>query len=172
MDLIEAIRDRRSIRSYKNKEVEEEKIKKIIKCGQMAPSAGNLQARDFIVVSKSKNKKEIAEAASQDSIREASVVIVVCANKKRSASRYGERGRTLYAIQDADAATQNMLLTIHSIGLASCWIGAFDEEKVKKTLNIPNEVRPITILPIGYPDKKPTAPSRMDVDEVTHIEKW
>ncbi|PTD94614.1 nitroreductase [archaeon SCG-AAA382B04] len=172
MELSEAIEKRRSVRSYKEKEIEDEKIREIIEKGQCAPSAGNLQARDFIVVEGKEKKRRIAKAASQKFIEKAPTVIVVCANKRRSAKKYGDRGRNLYAIQDASVATQNMLLTIHAMGVSSCWIGAFDERKVKEILNLPKNVRPITILPVGYSDQNPKPPSRKNLEEVVHKEEW
>jgi nitroreductase len=115
----------------------------------------------------------LAEAAyGQYFIAEAPVVIVVCTNIRKSSSRYGVRGETLYSIQDAAAATQNILLSIHALGLGACWIGAFSEEKVSLIFNIPKYVRPVAILPIGYPKEKPSPPYKRRIDEITFFEKY
>ncbi len=161
MELLEIIKNRRCIRKFKNKEVERDKIDKILEAASWAPSAGNLQARDFILVTDYNTKERIAEASfSQDFISEAPVVIVICANKKKSSYKYGSRGSDLYSIQDATISVQNMLLIAYSLGLGSCWVGAFDETEIRNILNIPEYARPIAIIPIGYPDEIPRAPSR------------
>jgi len=173
MEFQEVVKKRRSIRKFKDKSIPEKEIKEIIEIGHMAPSAGNLQARDFIVVGDEKEKNKLSENAyGQKFIAEAPWVIVVCANKERSETRYGDRGRYLYSIQDATASVQNMLLAIVDKGYASVWVGAFDEEKVSDQLNIPEGVRPVAIIPIGYPAKSPKKPSKMNYEEITHYKRW
>ncbi len=138
----------------------------------MAPSAGNLQARDFVVISNKITKQKLAQAAlDQSFIEHAPVVIVVVANTDRSSRIYKSRGE-LYAIQDATAAVMNLLLAAHSKGLAACWVGAFDEYAVSDILGIPNRTTPIAIIPVGYTDEKPKAPPRMGLDKVVHMETW
>ncbi|HDH40986.1 MAG TPA: nitroreductase family protein [Candidatus Altiarchaeales archaeon] len=161
MDILDTIKNRRSIRHFSSRNVESDKIDKILEAAKWAPSAGNLQARDFILIKDSKTRDKIATAAlNQGFISEAPIVIVVCANRRRSGYRYGRRGESLYCIQDATASIQNMLLMAHSMGLGSCWVGAFDEEKIREILGIPPEVRPVAIIPIGYPDEIPVTPER------------
>jgi nitroreductase len=104
-------------------------------------------------------------------IAEAPVVVVVCANYPRSMRVYGERGR-LYAEQDATAAVQNMLLAAHALGLGSVWVGAFVEPEVSKILSLPDHVRPLAILPIGYPAESPRPRRRYPIEELTHHEGW
>lgn len=153
MEVFEAIKTRRSIRQFSDKDVSRELIEKILDAGLAAPSAGNLQARDFFVTADRDMKEKLANAAfDQMFIARAPFVIVVCSNLERI-KPYGPRGETLYCIQDASASVQNMLLTIHSLGLASCWIGAFDEKKASRVLELPKHLRPVAMLPIGYPGK-------------------
>ncbi len=172
MDCLQAIYTRRSIRKFMSKDIEDDKIIEILKAGNAAPSAGNLQARDFIVVRNPETKLKLAIASlNQMFIAEAPVVIVVCANYPRSMRYYGERGK-LYAEQDATAAVENMLLAIHSLGLGAVWVGAFDEDRVSQILNIPSYVRPIAIIPVGYPAENPRIRRRKDINEITHWEKW
>ncbi len=172
MECLEAIFTRRSVRKFLKKDISDEVILKILEAGNAAPSAGNLQARDFIVVRDDETKLKLAVVSlKQMFIAEAPVVIVVCANYPRSMKVYRERGK-IYAEQDAAAAVQNILLAAHCMGLASVWIGAYDDEKVAEILKIPSYARPVAILPIGYPAEKPKMPRRFDIDEITHWETW
>jgi nitroreductase len=165
MDVIEAIRTRRSIRSYSTEPVPKGLIDEIIETGRAAPSAGNRQARDFFVVTDQRTKDRIAVAAlGQDFIATAPYVIVVCANQERIANPYRTRGIELYCIQDASASVQNMLLTIHARGLATCWIGAFDEGAVSEIISLTGHLRPVAILPIGYPAEEGREPPKRSDD--------
>ncbi|MFH1125729.1 MAG: nitroreductase family protein [Candidatus Altiarchaeota archaeon] len=170
MDLFDAVKNRRSIRKYKPQDIPKEKIDKIIEAAAWAPSAGNLQARDYIMVQDKSVKNKLCEAAhNQEFINRAPLVIVVCANTLKSGRHYGNRGMELYSNQDSAAAIQNMLLAAYSLGLSSCWVGAFDEQKVRETLSIPEHAIPVALLPIGIPDESPRPPARKP--EV-HKEKW
>jgi nitroreductase len=172
MEVIDAIRTRRSVRKFKKKAVPMEIIKEIIELGNSAPSAGNLQARDFIVVSEQKIKEQLAKAAlGQFFLADAPVVLVVCSNLKRIAP-YGSRGKNLYCIQDASAAIQNILLTVHSKGLSSCWIGAFSEKDAANVLSLPDYIRPIAIIPIGYADEKADESPHIPIEKLIHHERW
>lgn len=173
MEFKEVVRKRRSVRKFKDKDIQEKEIKEILKIGHMAPSAGNLQARDFIVVREESEKKKLSDNAfGQKFVAEVPWNIVVCANKKRSGSKYGDRGRDLYSIQDATAAVENMLLAIEDKGYASVWVGAFDEKKVSEQFGIPSDVRPVAIIPVGNPAISPSKPPKMDYEEITHYERW
>ena len=119
MELTEAIKRRRSVRRFKSDPIDDKIIKKIIELGNLAPSAGNLQPREFVIVKDREVKFALAQVAlNQTFVYDAPVVIVVCANYDRTAS-YGSRGKELYCIQDSAAATENMLLDIVDFGLAS-----------------------------------------------------
>jgi nitroreductase len=157
MELLEAIRGRRSVRAFKQQDVLDETVEKLINAGILAPSAGNIQPWEFIIVRKMEVKRKLARAAlNQAFIEEAPVVIVVCANEMRCSMGYGFRGKTLYCLQDTAAATQNILLTAYSLGLGACWIGAFNEEVAKQAVNAPEGIRPVVIVPVGYPDETPS----------------
>jgi len=154
MELFEAIKERRSIRKFCDKPVPDDMLDKIIQAGKAAPSAGNLQARDFFVVRDQALKEKLVKAAmNQRFIGQVPVVIVICTNYQAIES-YGDRGRELYTIQDSAASAQNMLLAIHGLGLASCWVGAFDEKAAAAALDLPEHIRPAAILPIGWPDQE------------------
>jgi len=173
MDVFEAIKKRRSIRAFKNIDVSDEIVEKLIDAARWAPSAGNIQPWEFIVVRNLDAKRRLAEAAlSQTFIEEAPVVIVVCADYQRSARGYGSRGATLYCIQDTAAAIQNIHLAAIALGLGTCWIGAFREEPVKKLLGIPDGVRPVAIIPVGYPAEQPAPRPRRPLNEIIHREMF
>jgi nitroreductase len=161
VDTLDLIKTRRSIRRYTKDPVEKEKIALILEAAEWAPSAGNQQAKDIILISDPQTKEKLADAAlGQSFVAEAPIAFVVCANRGRSAKRYGQRGKTLYSVQDASAAVQNMLLAAHAAGLGACWVGAFDEEAVKNILRIPEDADPVAIIPVGYPAENPNAPKR------------
>jgi len=173
LDVLEAIKGRRSVRNFRDKEVSKSKLEKIIECGTLAPSAGNLQPWEFVVVRDSQRKRALAAAAlHQNFVAEGSVVIVVLANESRSARIYGRRGAELYSIQDTAAAIQNMLLAAHGMGLGACWVGAFDEDAVAEVVGARNHVRPVGIIAIGYPRYIPEPTSRRKVTEVIHEEMY
>lgn len=172
METIKAINERRSIRKFKNINIGEDILDILLNAAQMAPSAGNMQGRDYIVVTDHITKLQLAEAASgQTFIAYAPVIVVFVANMDRSSSRYRERGE-LYAIQDATASVMTFMLAAHDLGLGTCWIGAFNEDNVKKILKIPLRLRPVAIIPVGYPDEVPIIPQRMSLDKLLHKETW
>lgn len=173
LNVFEAIKKRRSIRSYVDKNVSENDIKHMIEAAMWAPSAGNTQPLNLVIVKDKEIKRKISEAAlNQASIRKAPIVIVVFADLARSKRVYGLRGEQLYGLQDTAAATQNILLSAHALGLATCWVGAFNEKQVANTLKAPNNMRPVALVPIGYSSECPVTPQRRSVDEFVHYETF
>jgi len=173
MDILEAIKSRRSIRAFKSQNVPAEIVKNLIDAARWAPSAGNIQPWEFIIIRKPEIKRRLAEAAlGQAFIEEAPVVIVVCANEDRSSQGYGVRGRTLYCIQDTAAAIENILLVACSLGLGTCWVGAFREEEARVTLKVPYGMRPVAIIPVGYPAEAPSPGSRRPINQIVHYETF
>jgi nitroreductase len=173
MDVLEAIVSRRSIRAFKPDPVPEQLLDQIWEAARWAPSAGNQQAREFVLVTDIRVKRQLCEAAlNQRFIEEAPVDIVVCAHEERSAQRYGERGRELYCLQDATAAVQNILLAAHALGLGACWVGAFNEQLVIYALTLPRNIRPIALIPIGYPAEQPFATSRFKLEDLIYLNRY
>ena len=173
MDVFEAIKNRRSVRAFTPEPVSDGEVEKLIDAATWAPSAGNIQPWEFVVVRDPEIKRGLCEAAgNQNFVEEAPVVIVVCANTLRSERGYGSRGVNLYCLQDTAAATQNMLLAAHAIGLATCWVGAFQEEEASTALNVPTGVRPVAIIPVGHPARKPMARSRRPLSGIIHRETF
>jgi nitroreductase len=173
MDILETIKTRRSIRKYQNKEVKTETVEKLIEAARWAPSAGNIQPWEFIIVEDQEIKQKLADAAyGQSFIEEAPTVIVVCADENRTAEGYGDRGKTLYCIQDTAAAIQNIHLTAHSLGLGTCWIGAFAENQAKEILQIPKGTRPVAMVPVGYPAESPPPRHRRPLKDIVHHDRF
>jgi len=163
---------RRSVRRYGRETINDALLDKLLKAAQLAPSAGNLQARDFILVRDPNTKHELAEAAyGQFFIAMAPLVLVGCANIARSRIAYGQRAE-LYAVQDVTIAACYVQLAAEALGIATCWIGAFDEKRVSQALKIPLDIRPVLMLPSGYPDESPQRTVRMEPSRFTHLEFW
>jgi nitroreductase len=173
MDVFDAIKGRRSVRAFKRDAIEDDDLKKILEAARWAPSAGNRQPLEIVLVRDEATKQRLAQAArGQNFIIDAPVVLVICANMTRTSSRYSERGATLYCIQDTAAAAQNIHLAAYALGYATCWIGAFDEREAAEVVDAPSGVRPVAIIPIGKPAEKPNAPQRILLSEIVHKEKF
>lgn len=161
MDFFEVIEQRRSVRAFKKDKVNEETLKEILEAVIQAPSAGNLQSFKVYITKHNKIKKNLADAAhGQSFIAEAPIVLVFCADYEQAASRYGNRGKELYAVQDATIATAYAQLAAQALGLSSVWIGAFDESAVKKAIGYGKNLEAVAILPIGKPSEHPIIPPR------------
>jgi nitroreductase len=169
MDIWQALRDRHSVRSFDPEAFDLANVSKILGAATRAPSAGNRQPWHFVVVRNQKIKEALAGAAhGQRFVAEAPVVIVICADPERSASRYGDRGRALYCLQDTAAATSYLLLAATALDLGSCWVGAFDERAAAEALELPAHLRPVAMVPIGRPQNDTVNRSpRRAVDDVT-----
>jgi nitroreductase len=171
MSILEIIKGRRSIRRFQKKEIPKEIIEKLIEALIWAPSAGNLQSRKFYFVFNQEIKEKLAKAAlDQRFISQAPLVIVGCTDSEIE-WKYGERGKNLYSICDVALSIQNLMLLAHDLGLGSCFVGAFDEKEVSKILNLPENLRPIVILPVGWPDEKPKAPARVSKEKAIQFLK-
>ncbi|MCH8329144.1 MAG: nitroreductase family protein [Nanoarchaeota archaeon] len=173
MEVFDAIRTRRSIRKYKDKQVPWDNIVTIMQAGKYAPSAGNLQNWKFIVVKDDAKRKAIANACMQQEWMEvAPIYIVVVAEPEKMERYYGTRGARLYTIQGCAAAIENMLLTAHSLGLGTCWIGAFDEDEIFRILTLPEEKTVQGVIVIGYADEAPQPPPKYRIEHMMFFEKW
>ncbi len=169
MDVRKAIQSRRSIREYDSREVEEDKLVKVLESGRLSPSAKNLQERRFVIVRDAKTRKALSEAArNQKFVAEAPVVIAACSVETKYIMSCGQLA---YPI-DTAIAVDHMTLAAVEEGLGTCWIGAFDEKRVKEILNIPDEVRVVSLLILGYPLTIPRPTSRKSLDEIVMWEKW
>ncbi|MCD6108078.1 MAG: nitroreductase [Thermoplasmata archaeon] len=163
MDVRDAIRMRRSIRKYKDKEIEEEKLKLLLEAARLAPSAKNRQNWIFVVVRDKEIKKQLIPACkNQEFVGEASVVIAGVSDP--NVSRW-------YKI-DMGIAFEHIALEAVELGLGTCWIGAFYEEQVKKVLNIPEDLEVVVLITIGYPAEEPMERPRKRLDEIIRYERF
>lgn len=174
MDIKEVVVNRRSIRNYlPDKPVSQDDIAMILDLARFAPSSGNLQNWKVILVSDAEKKSELAAAAlKQKWITTAPVLLVVCNNVSDAKRLYKERGESLYSVQNVAAFVQNILLLAHSMGLATCWVGAFDPDAVKRVLRVPDGVEPEAIVALGYAAEEIEPPSRKSVDQFVFFESW
>jgi nitroreductase len=173
LEIPEAILKRKSVRAYAQQGLTDEEIDILIKAATIAPSAGNMQPWGFVAVRARDVKEALVEAShGQSFIASAPVVIVVCTDAAKTTPRYGERGEKLYCLQDTAAAIENIMITAVHNGLATCWIGAFDEGMAAEAVGLPKGVRPVALIPIGYPDQDPTPRPRRPVTDVLHMDHW
>jgi nitroreductase len=169
MDVMQAIKERRSIRQFTDYEIPEEAANELMDALIWAPSAGNLQSRKFYFVRDDVLKMKLAVAAlNQTFIAEAPLVVVGCTDSVIS-SRYGERGMDLYTIQDVSASLMCMMLAAHERGLGSVGVGAFREEEVARALELRENLRPVAIVPVGRPLRVPSAPARVKREDAVVI---
>jgi nitroreductase len=169
MDVFTAIDQRRSVRAYKEMDVEEDKLRKILEAGRLSPSASNRQEWKFIVIKNKETRWKLADAAlGQSFIGEAPVVIVACAVETGAIMLCGQPAYTV----DVSIACAFMLLQAHELGLGTCWIGAFKEDDVKEILKIPESVRVVAMMPLGYPNQPPSQRSRKVLDQIVCFEKY
>lgn len=163
MDVLTSIKGRRSIRKYSQVFIEEEKLEIIMEALRLAPSASNSQKWKFIFVTDKEKRKKLGEAADgQKFIQEAPVTVVGIATEDEYVMMCGQKSSTI----NVSIAMAYMTLEAYELGLGTCWLGHFDEEKVKKALNIPGSMRVVAISPLGYPDEDPDERPRKSTDEV------
>ncbi|MEK6968321.1 MAG: nitroreductase family protein [Nanoarchaeota archaeon] len=173
MEVMEAIRGLYSCRKYLDVPVEMDKLGQVLEAGRLSQSAGNLQNWRFVLVRDPAQRHLLAEAALQQRwMEEAPVHIVICSEMKRITDFYGVRGERLYAVQNCAVALSNMMLVAHSIGLGSCWVGAFDEEQVGRAINVPPIARPQAIFTLGYSADTPKDHPKYRIENITYIEKY
>jgi len=173
MDFFETVRNRHSVRKYQPRAVEEEKLDRILETVNAAPSAGDLQAYQVILVQDPAIKLALSQAAyGQGCLVEAPLALVFCADHLMSAGKYGKRGAELYAIQDATIATAYCQLAATALGLATVWVGAFDPAAVAKAINTPQHVTPVSMIPIGYAAEEPGPTPRRKLDDLVKMESF
>ncbi len=163
---------RSSVREYDETPLTQDEIDYLVTCAGTAPSAGNLESWDVVVVTDENIRAALAEAAlDQAHIEKAPAIFVVCANYVRAMSRYGDRG-ILYGLEDASIACTYMMLAAHARRLQSCWTGAFDDEAVREVLALPPHIRPVSLLAVGRGHPPPQLTGRMAEGEHVHLNTW
>jgi nitroreductase len=168
MDLYQAIKKRYSCRSYSSRPIEPEKLERILEAARQAPSAKNLQDWRFIIVTDEEKQRQVAIAANEQMfLATAPAIIVGCSNTDYM-MRCGQKISSI----DVAIAMEHIALAATAEGLATCWIGSFYTEKVKKVLDIPKEIEIVELMPIGYPAEKETHRPREAIDKIICYEKW
>ncbi len=173
MNLFDILKKRRSIRHFSDIPVEWGKIVQILEAGSLAPSSGNVQNWRFIIVTDKNVKQELADAClEQEWMTEAPIFIIVLSDNVMIEKLYSRRGKEFYAVQNCAAAIENMLLMTEQLGLGACWVGAFEEEAVKRILDIPQFASVQAILPIGYPAEEPPEPMHYSLETTCYFGKY
>jgi nitroreductase len=184
MELFDAIKTRRSVRKYLDKPVEDEKLQAVLEAVRMSPSWANFQCWRLVVVKEKDLKAKISAQSyvesffaplgykanpSAKALAEAPVVIVLCADPGKSGTLWNQQ----YYLVDTGLAAQNMMLAARGLGLGSVFVGIYDEDKLKKLLHIPDEIRIVGLFPLGYPaEEQKGGPSRKPVAEFCFSEQW
>jgi len=178
MDFNKVIENRVSIRNYQKKEIDDSQINFILKCGHAAPTAGNVQPWEFIVVSNPTMKRKIVDTTyvgsqrnsmkHQEWLMDAPVFIIVCANKGKIVAKYGEESMKKLIYLDCSAAVENMLLAAVNLNLGSCYISGFRECDLSQALNIPASLEVIAFIPIGYVEGPARRRIKRPLSEVIH----
>ncbi len=169
MDVFETIKKRRSIRKYEDRDVENNKVREVIKAAILAPSWANTQCWRFIVIRDEEIKEELSETLTEsnpakEALSQAPVLIVGCAKKNLSGYSDGDPfDEKDWAMFDTGLAMQNLMLAARALGLGTVPIGAFDNEKVRNILNVPEDIEVTVMTPLGYPDNNPES-SRENID--------
>ena len=173
MHTIDFLLKRRSIRKFKPDQVPWDNIVSIINCAINAPTAGNVFNTKFIVMREPANIKATAEACyNQHWMSTAPCLIAVTGEPEHQARYYGTRGEKLYTIQNAAACVMSLIAAAESLGLGTCWVGAFDEDKLRNIFGLPEQVNVHAILALGFADEKPHAPPKTLFKTCVYPEKW
>ena len=171
MEVFEAVQKRKSVRAYDSKPIPKEIMERVLEAAVISPSASNRQPWHFIVVTDQEKRKGLSKGQYAKFVHEAPTVIVACGDEMLSSKWYAV---------DTTIALQSMVLVATGEGLGTCWIGSFDETDVKKLLDIPDNLRVIALLPIGYPRDKIDLTKalnlvmrkRKSLDEIVSQEKY
>ena len=177
VDVFDCMVKRRSIRSFTDKTISDSDLYKILEAGTRAPSAGNMQAREFIIVRSESARRAVADTTdagitargkttTQEWIATAPVIVVVCYDPRRMGARYGDKGRGDMSKLDCMGVAQNMMLATTALGLGSTCVIGFDTRRLQDSLRIPAELVPLLLLPIGEPAENPLMVHRLTYGEL------
>ncbi|MGQ9598899.1 MAG: nitroreductase family protein [Anaerolineae bacterium] len=180
MDVLEAIHQRRSVRDFLDRPVPDPLVWQVIEAGTWAPSAGNMQAWEFVIVKDPGARRKLVDTTdagitarggvkTQEWLMQAPVIIIVCYDTKRMGARYGQKGRELMTKLDCMGCAQNMMLAATRLGLGTCCVVGFDPQALKEALPIPKEITPLLLIAMGYPAYQPQPPYRLPPEDVVRL---
>jgi len=161
MSLLDVIFRRRSIRRYRSESIPEDVLRNILEAGRLAPSADNVQPWHFVVVTEPKIKEELASGRWNRFIKDSAVTIIGCGYKDNE-----------WATIDVTIALENMVIAAEAQGVGSCWIGDFEEKEVKKLLDIPENLKVVALVSLGYPAEKPSPEAKKSLENIVHYNKF
>jgi nitroreductase len=171
MEFDNVINERKSVRKFKSKKPDWKEIITAVESALKTPLAGNIPTLKFVLVDDSQKISKIAKATQQDFVAQVHYLVVVCNDPTDVARSYAERGER-YAAQQAGAAIEQFLLKLVDLGLSGCWIGAFVEDQVKRTLKIPAAVKVEAVIPIGYSMDKSGSKRKPDLDRSLRFNEY
>lgn len=169
MELMDLIKNRYSVRSYKSDEVEEDKLNLVLEAARLAPTAANKQPFKLIVIKTREREDELRRIYPARWFVEAPIIICACALPQEGWTR---RDGKNYSEVDTTIAMDHLILTATSLGLGTCWIAAFDLDAAREILDIPDNVLPLLFTPLGYPAIEPETKTRKNVEELVKYDKW
>jgi len=172
LDVFEAIEKRRSIRKFKLNPIAKEHLKKILEAGRLAPSSGNRQPWYFIIAHDSETKRALSIAANNQKFISSADVIITALGDPGAYPKIGTSSSRILHKQDPMIAIEHMVLAATALGYGTCWIGAFNEDEVKKILKIPENLAVIALLPIGVPDENPSPKPRKPFKDIFFKESY
>ena len=180
MEVLEAIKTRRSIRKYKATPVDDKTLEQVLEAARWGPSWANTQCWRFVTVQDQKVKEQLADTLSPnnpatEAVKNAPLVIVACAEKDRAGCYRGEpstdKGGYWYMF-DVGLAMQNLVLAAHALGLGTVYIGAFDAKKAADAVAVPEGFCAVAMTPLGYPDQEARVPPRKELSEIAFRDKF
>ena len=164
MQALQALRKRRSVRIFNAKPVPRNLVEELIDCARLAPTARNVQPWEFVVITKKDTLQELGSLADNGSfIKDSNCCIAVFSQD------------TKYYLEDACAATENILIAAYDLGLSSCWVAGDKKpyaDKVRELLGMPSDFKLVSLIPLGYSDAKPPLPSKKSLNDVLHWERY
>jgi nitroreductase len=178
MEFMDVVMARRSVRSFSDKDIKEKDFTKMFESARIAPSWANRQCWSYILVRDNEKIKKLDGRLINSWMKHAKAIIIACGDPKKSGSRNGME----YYLVDVSISMEHLVLTATDLGLGTCWIGGFDEEKVKQILDIPEKIKVVALIPIGYPSgeglrnkmlsKFIGSNKRKSMEKLVHYEKW